>query len=127
MEKQQKPLDILVIDDEEGVRLSLKYLIKPQGHNITFVKECGEAIRNYIGKNHYHLILSDLNQNPSGVDVINAAKPLGIEVYIVTATSHGPLAEEAKNLNGEDHFIIKPFEKDTILNILSKTSKRYQE
>lgn len=127
MAKQNKPLDILVIDDDPSVLLSLKVIIG-KNHNITDVSSCKEAIDDYILKKPYDIVFSDLDQKPKdGVDVIKAVKEntYSTEIYIVTGTT-GSLADEAKKIVGEDHFIEKPFSSEKIYNALSKAQKKYR-
>jgi DNA-binding NtrC family response regulator len=111
---------ILVVDDEIGLRESLRMILKPlyEVHTAT----AGEEALQFIQDNHVDLVLLDLNMpGLSGFGVLKAIKDFrpDIEVIIITGYKSLENAKEAIRLGAED-FIPKPFNVADILAIVAK-------
>ena len=91
---------ILIIDDEDDVRLSLERRLKREGHDVTTAgsqAEAEEKIR--LSEPAFDVVLSDmLMESPnSGVEVLKAtlARDIFTEVIVLTATAMWPMRSSA--------------------------------
>ncbi len=103
-------LSILVVDDNEGVRIILDEYLSWCGHNVKVVDTGAEAIELCMNK-HFDLVLTDLDMpDVTGYDVIVALNGLykRPKIGVVTGSS-----QEIKLVKGVDlrvDFIVrKPF------------------
>ncbi len=117
--------NVLVIDDEEELRNSLRKLLVKEGINVFTAPDCGEA-QKIISHGPIDIIICDLVlPKTSGIDFLKHIKKNypGIEVIIISA--HGTIekAVEAIKENAYD-FITKPFKKMTIINTLVKAVEK---
>lgn len=122
-----RPVRILIVDDEEQIRASLKDLIVNAG-----ILECqvsladrGTSAVNILGENGTDLMFVDIGlPDMSGLDVVRFAIsrwPKTVS-YIVTAHDDIHHILEAGRLCVRD-YIIKPFEPEMILGIIESIQK----
>lgn len=110
---------ILIVDDEFGVRESLKMILKPICHIYTAANG-GEALR-CIQKEKIDLVTLDLKMpGLSGMDVLREIKKNHphIQAIIITAYGSAENVTEATRCGAE--FITKPFNVPEILISLNK-------
>ena len=106
---------ILICDDEPGVRDSLR-LILGREHDLTFVKDGQEAV-DHLRVQAMDLIIMDIKMpRMGGLDALPKIKKLRpkIKVLIATGYESSDVASQAINL-GADEYIVKPFERQTVL------------
>jgi DNA-binding NtrC family response regulator len=99
---------ILVIDDEEDVRVSLQRRLKREGHDVTIADSQAEAIETIHNANPaFDLVLSDmLMESPnSGVEVLKAtlARDIFTEVIVLTAYGNVANAVECMKMGAFDY------------------------
>lgn len=99
---------ILVIDDEDDVRLSLQRRLKREGHDVMIAGSQAEAIETIQNSNPpFDLVLSDmLMESPnSGVEVLKAtlARDIFTEVIVLTAYGNVANAVECMKLGAYDY------------------------
>jgi len=132
MTEEQKPvgsLDILVIDDEALIGLTVGGVIEDVGDKATVVTSGQAGIDEYVLRYEegqpYDAVLTDLRMpRVTGVDVIKAVKKLSPEtyVYVITGNEANEEYERLSNELGElkpDGVIGKPFQDQTIRDILN--------
>ena len=104
---------ILIVDDEESMRITLSLLFKKQGHKIITASSGEEAVT-IINKDIFDVIITDLKMEElGGIDVLRAVKAVhpGTEVIILTAYGTIKNAVEAMKLGAFD-YLTKPLEPD---------------
>ena len=120
--KPTKPT-ILICDDEEGIRESLKLILGDLYH-LRFAMNGIEALET-LKTFTPHLMLLDIKMpKQHGMDVlkqVKAAKP-GLPVIIVTGYQSVEMAQEALK-NGAANYIPKPFDSKHILKVVASTIK----
>jgi DNA-binding NtrC family response regulator len=83
---------ILVVDDEEDVRLSIARRLKREGHDVTIAGSQAEA-EETLGKEElpFDVVLTDmLMESPSsGVEVLKAALARDVFTEVVVLTAYG--------------------------------------
>ena len=118
---------ILIIDDERGIRNTLREILADEGHNVE-VAENGINGLQIATKNAYDLIFSDIKMpEMDGIEVLSAIKNTGeyanqntpiasAETPIVMITGHGDVetAVQALKLGAYD-FLLKPLDLNRIL------------
>lgn len=115
-------MKVLVVDDDEQLRLALFSTLKHLGHECTLAQNAKEAL-SLLKKESFDLILSDLKMPKiDGIELLNQIKENNINIPFIIMTAFGTIetAVEAMKLGAFD-FIVKPFSKDTIEKILSLT------
>ncbi len=140
MVQGQKPLEILVIDDNPDITDLLARIIRNLGHNVSVANDGQEGIEKYVDrfnaaktdstKRRYDIVFTDLNMpRKSGTDVTREVKKLSPNIPVYVITAHEPTEEYAKLAKelGQlkpDGVIQKPLSKDTLTGILESVSLR---
>jgi two-component system response regulator AtoC len=112
------PLSILIIDDDDEVRRSLRAVLDTTGYSTT-TASCAEDALRLIGTNPYDLVLSDLKlPGLSGLDLL---REVGRRVPVILMTAYGDacIATEAADLGAYD-YISKPILADELIFKLRK-------
>ena len=122
---------ILVVDDDDGIRLLVKKYLRENNYLITTAENAEEAFKiTQIIK--FDLIILDIMMpGKSGLEFIKENKKI-LETPIILLTAKGQANERVEGLEiGADDYLPKPFEpKELILriqNIISKTKKKDQK
>jgi len=117
----KKVSKVLVVDDEEGIRESLK-LILGDHYDIILTDSGEQALRLVEGDPAIGLVLMDIKMpKVDGLDVLKEmkAKRPSLKVIMVTGYKAVETASEAARL-GASGYIIKPFKSDEILNTVRR-------
>jgi two-component system, NtrC family, response regulator PilR len=119
--------NLLIVDDELGMRQFLTHLLQREGH-VVRVAENGRDALAQLQQQAPDLIISDIRMpDMSGVDLLRAAKELlpEVEMIMMTAFANVDTAREAFLLGAYD-FVQKPFDndllKETVTRALEKIS-----
>ena len=88
---EQGPAHILVVDDEEPIRITMRDLLQRRGYEV-ITAEHGEAALALIHQRPFDLLLLDLKMpGLSGIDVAKRARERQPDVAIIMLTGHGSL------------------------------------
>jgi len=115
---------ILICDDEEGVRESLK-LILSEHYDLIVVDGGQQALHTLDNAKDIGLIFMDIKMpKVNGIDTLKeiTTKHPGIKVIMVTGYKSVETAAEATRL-GASGYIIKPFKSEEILETVKKNLK----
>jgi two-component system response regulator PilR (NtrC family) len=119
--------NILVVDDELGMRQFLTHLFQREGHVVRVAENGRDALVHMRGQAP-DLIISDIRMpDMSGVELLRAAREMlpEVEVIMMTAFANVDTAREAFLLGAYD-FVQKPFDndllKETVTRALEKIS-----
>jgi DNA-binding NtrC family response regulator len=107
---------ILVIDDEEIVRISCRKCLTPEGYEVDVAGNGADGLR-LARENHYDLILTDLKMpDMDGMEFLMTMKEMQPEAKVIMITGYSTVehAEEATRL-GAYNYIEKPFTPDTLI------------
>jgi len=119
--KKMEKHNILICDDEEGVRESLD-LILSNRYNLSFAKDGKQAISMLSDPPNTDLLLLDIKMpEKNGFDTLKELRASGnnTPVIIITGYQSVETATEAVKL-GAANYIIKPFETETVLDSIEK-------
>jgi len=110
-------IKILVVDDEEGVRLSLKKVLLRDGYEVLLAEngmEAIEVVRNQI--NGIETVISDLKMpGLDGLETLMEIGNLNNEIIRIILTGYATLDRAIESVNsGIDGFLTKPFDNNDI-------------
>ena len=106
--------NILICDDERGVRESLKVLLEKE-YDLSFASDGAEAIQ-HVQKNNPDVAILDIKMpNVNGLVALRKIKELkpNVRVVIITGYESTDVAAEAINA-GADDYLNKPFDGERI-------------
>ena len=106
-------MNILVIDDDTGLRSVLQTFLQVLGHNVVVAQDGEEGLR-LFKSDDFDLILTDLVMpGAEGIEVIMQIKELKPDAHIVAITGYDKYRDLAAALN-VDQVLYKPFTLDQV-------------
>ena len=128
--------NILVVDDEEDIRVSIAGLLEDENYEVRVAKNSDEAL-DAISKRVPDLVLLDIwleNSSLDGLDLLNEIRSKFISVPCIMISGHGNIDIAVNAIrSGASDFIEKPFESERLLITLervlelSKLKKEHKE
>ncbi|MGH9942696.1 MAG: sigma-54-dependent transcriptional regulator [Pyrinomonadaceae bacterium] len=118
---------LLIADDEQGIRQLLTLVFKREGHAVR-VAENGRKALELLRQQPADLVVSDVRMpDMDGIELLRAARQLTPEVAVVLMTAFATVetAREAFKL-GADDFIQKPFDVDELKLIVRKVLEKQE-
>jgi two-component system response regulator PilR (NtrC family) len=113
--------NLLVVDDELGMRQFLTHLLQREGHMVRVAGNGNEAMA-LLREERADVLLSDVRMpDMGGIDLLKAARELlpDIEVIMMTAFANVETARDAFLLGAFD-FVQKPFDNDLLKETLAR-------
>ncbi|HMJ25332.1 MAG TPA: sigma-54 dependent transcriptional regulator [Pyrinomonadaceae bacterium] len=117
--------NILIVDDELGMRQFLTHLFQRDGHSIR-TAENGRQAMEMLRQQPADVVISDVKMpDMGGIELLHAARELqpNIEVIMMTAFASEGTAHEAFKLGAFD-FVTKPFDNDLLREKVSRALKQ---
>jgi len=110
-------IKILVVDDEEGVRISLKKVLHRDGYDVLLAEngmEAIDAVRKYT--NEIETVISDFKMpGLDGLETLTEIGKLNPEIIRIILTGYATLDRAIESVNsGIDGFLTKPFDNKEI-------------
>ena len=118
---------ILLVEDDDSLRLTQTMYLKREGFEVTAVASGGEALRR-IATNQYHAVVTDLRLDEvDGLGVLAAVKEKSPETEVILLTGFGSVdtAVEAMKAGAYD-YLTKPVDPDDLVMTLKKAVERLQ-
>ena len=119
----ETPRKVAIVDDDDAVRDSLRYLLEAAGHIVEAFASAAEFLKSEM--RHLACLISDNRMEPiSGLELIEQlrADGVGIPVLLVTASPSPDLIARAAEL-GVERVLEKPASAADLLDFVnSKTS-----
>ena len=119
--------NILVIDDENSIRRSLKEILEFENHTVDEAED-GEAGYNMALKNNYDVILSDIKMPKfDGLELLQKLNESAVLSSIIMMSGHGSIETAVSALkSGAYDYLAKPIDLNrllvTVRNALEKNS-----
>ncbi len=115
---------ILIIDDEDELRILLRQMLEHAGHDVTEAVNGAEGIELYERDLHELIITDIIMPEKEGVETIIALRRTDPELPIIAISGGGRLDATdfltmAKKL-GARHTLTKPFRRDQLLDAVSE-------
>jgi len=123
MKKSGKETNILIVDDEVGVRDSMHEFIEMAGYQSTMASSAEEAI-DLLQKNNVQVVITDIMlPGMGGLELTKLIKrDFNSDVIVMTGYSGDYSYEEAINMGASD-FVIKPVRLEELLLRLKRVLK----
>ncbi len=119
---------ILVIDDDEAIRISLSLLLQAKGYSVALAKDGADGLSKYRERKP-DLVISDMIMpGHQGIETIARIRADDARLPIIAMSGsiqggEGNFLDKAREA-GADHFLEKPFDAAQLLNLLSVVTKR---
>ncbi|MBF0286207.1 MAG: response regulator [SAR324 cluster bacterium] len=126
MKKEElTPLHILVVDDDDNVRMILNKALTKLGHHVSLEKTAEEAL-SALQRSHFHVVITDIQMaEMTGVELLREIKELNplIQVYVITAHSNLEYVIQCMKGGAYDYFE-KPIKIDNIIRTINEAARR---
>lgn len=110
---QMRKLDMLVVDDEPNVCLTLKMIFEQEGFKVATAASAAEAI-GVLEKGHrFDMVVTDLHmeREDAGFELVRVAKKLERPPIVIVVTGYANVSNARAALDVQvDHFAVKPVE-----------------
>lgn len=115
-----EPARILVVDDEQNIRLTLSALLGRAGHNVTTAASGEEAVA-LFGEQPFDLMLVDLQMpGMNGMQVVDVLRQRGHDTAVIVLTGHGSLESAIEGIHqGVFDYILKTSDPGQIVERVS--------
>jgi two-component system, NtrC family, response regulator HydG len=116
--------EILVIDDEEGIRYTFDRFLRATGHTVTTVEGCAEALA-YLAEAQVDLVVADIIlQDGMGIDILREIRSRGMAcpVIMITGAPNVDSAVESVRLGAFD-YLRKPVTEQALLHAVGMALK----
>ncbi len=126
MHKEQKKGRILVVDDEQSLRIILSQVLTEEGYEVT-VAQNGEEGLELFQQDPFPVVFTDIVMgNMNGLELLQAIKQISSETQVVIITSHASLDTSITALRaGAYDYLVKPFDDlDMISNVADRAVEK---
>jgi len=116
-----KPLDILVVDDEQSICLLLHDVLVRFGHEVTTCQDGGAALE-LARDHHFDLVFLDIRMpGMGGLEALKELRKLQLEAtfVMITGFAKDDIIEEAL-LTGASACLCKPFSLSRVTELLEE-------
>ncbi|MBZ0157416.1 MAG: response regulator [Alphaproteobacteria bacterium] len=116
---------VLIIDDEEIVRISCRRILVPEGYDVETVKSAVEGFALLAG-GRFDVVLTDLKMpDIDGIEVLRRVKKEWPEVEVIVITGYQTIntAVQAIKLGAFD-YLEKPFTPDGIVSAIERAMEQ---
>ena len=117
----EEPANILVIDDERGIREGCKRALTPEGFNVEVAETAASGLRQ-LGEGSFDLVLLDLMMpGMSGMEALDRIHEIDPDLVVIIITGYATVEAAVKTIKkGAYDFISKPFTSDDLLLVVNK-------
>jgi two-component system, sensor histidine kinase and response regulator len=117
--------EILVVDDEAGIRQGCRRVLEPQGFRVQSAASLGEAREKLAAEKFAVVLLDVMMPDGQGIELIEPIQEMDPDVVTVVITGYATveLAVEAIRRGAYD-FIAKPFTADVLLLTVSRALEK---
>ncbi len=113
--------EILVIDDEEGIRKLLATILTEKGYNVDTAANGEEAIRKANEKVYNIALIDIMLPDISGVELLTQIKEVKPRTRKIIMTGNPSFQNAVEALNrGADAYVMKPLDVEKMLNTIAE-------
>ena len=118
-------LSILVVDDDEIIRMVLRQSLEKEGYHVSTANSAEEAL-NTLQRSFFHVVITDIMMGEmNGVELLLQIKEMNSLMQIYVMTSHGTLPHVIQCMQGGAYdFFEKPLKIEDILISLGEAARR---
>lgn len=119
---------ILVVDDEDLVRFSVRQMLEDEGHQVEEAADGVEGMAKVEGESFDLMITDIVMPRKEGLETISEAKQLRPDLRVIAISGGGPVGrfnylELAKQF-GADEVLAKPFKKQELVAVVNRVLAR---
>lgn len=120
MDKQEKKIKVLVVDDEDIVRESLQDWLGAYGFDISTAEDGKEAL-GLIHDQEFGVVLLDVRlPDMEGTEVLREARKLRPELKAIILTAYPSKESTIQAVkHGAAEYLVKPFEPEQLVDIIN--------
>ncbi|NIQ39067.1 MAG: response regulator [Proteobacteria bacterium] len=126
LDEYQNQKRILVVDDEETIRRTIKKRLTMEGYEVNAVGKASEALEKF-GSHAFDTVISDIRmEEMDGVELLQKIKEMQKHDTPVIMITGAPSLDTAQSCikAGAYDYIIKPFDKETLLNTVKRALEK---
>jgi len=126
MTQAEEKTRILLVDDEEDIRIVLSIALSSSGYDVLSAKDGDEAIR-IFAKTHPPIVLTDIKMPGmiDGIELLQRIKRENPDAEVVMITGHGDMDLAIQSLKNEaTDFITKPINVDALKASLKRVEEK---
>jgi DNA-binding NtrC family response regulator len=118
---------ILLVDDDESVRLGVRSYLETVGYEVDEVESCDAARRRLAADVPDALLLDYALPDGNAVDLLRQLKEDGVDVPVIVLTGHGSIELAVTAIKeGAEQFLTKPVELGTLAVLLQRVIEHQQ-
>lgn len=117
---------ILVVDDEQSLRIILSQVLADDGHEVSIAENAEEGLE-LFRKDPFPVVFTDIVMgNMNGLELLQEIKKINPETQVIIITSHASLDTSINALrSGAYDYLVKPFEDlDMISNVADRAVEK---
>ena len=117
---------ILVVDDEEPIRDSVRRILLKEGFDVR-VAESGKRGLEELRKSPPSLLLADIHMaEMDGLELLKSTKMIAPETQVIMMTAYGTVESAVQAMkDGADDFLEKPLSRAALLSAISKALEKH--
>ena len=118
-------MNVLVVDDDFGIRESLDRSLRANGYDVELASDGTEALRAIDDAAFDVVVLDVLMPGRSGIDVCRTLRAAGNRVPILVLTARDTVSDRVAGLEaGADDYLVKPFALEELIARLRALVRR---
>lgn len=121
------PITVLVVDDEESNRESLRKIFERESFRVLEAKD-GKAALERVREGRIDVVLTDLMMpgGVSGIDLVKALRTIAPDIEAVVMTAHGTIETAVEAMReGAYDFLEKPLKRMHVVKTVRKAAERH--
>jgi DNA-binding NtrC family response regulator len=118
-------LNILVVDDEPDLRLSLAQVLREEGHSVD-VADDGETAIAKLSEHPFHLIVSDVRlPKLDGLELLRRVRREFPRTEVMLMTAYGTIEDAVAAMKDSAvEYLTKPFDIDDLVAVIHRIDER---
>jgi len=119
-------LDILLVDDEPTIRLSVGDALEDAGHQVSLAVD-GEAASRAIAEKRFDVVITDIRMpGVDGLTLFRRIRATSPETDVILVTAYGAVEDAVQALKeGASDYLTKPFDTAELLVRLDRLADRH--
>ncbi len=119
-------LEVLLVDDEPTIRLSVGDALSDAGYHVTLAADGAEASA-LVTKRVYDVVISDIRMPKlDGLSLFHRIREVAPETDVILVTAYGAVEDAVLALkDGARDYLTKPFDTDELLVRLARLAERH--
>jgi len=119
------PMRILVVDDDETLRLTLRTALESRGHTVEEATDGAIAVEMVKTKGPYAAVIMDVNMpQMSGIEALGRIKDLNPETLVLMVTAYTDVKDAVAAIKlGAYDYVEKPIDAERVFQLLDAASE----